>query len=46
MAGNRTSIHAADIYLDSPLHSLPRSDEAVSRLVRGASYRAYGAQGV
>jgi len=41
MAGNLTFVHAADIHLDSPLHGLSRSDEAFSRLVRGATRKAF-----
>jgi exonuclease SbcD len=31
MAGVLTFVHAADIYLDSPLHGLSRSDGAFLR---------------
>lgn len=41
MAGNLTFIHAADIHLDSPLSGLSRRDEDFSRLVRGATRRAF-----
>lgn len=41
MAGNLTFIHAADIHLDSPLSGLSRVDEEYSRLVRGATRRAF-----
>lgn len=41
MAGDLTFIHAADIHLDSPLHGLSRKDEAFSRLVRGATRKAF-----
>lgn len=41
MHGNFTFIHAADIHLDSPLHGLSRKDEDFSRLVRGATRKAF-----
>ena len=41
MPGNFTFIHAADIHLDSPLHGLSRKDEEFSRLVRGATRKAF-----
>lgn len=41
MSANLTFIHAADIHLDSPLHGLARKDEAFSRLVRGATRKAF-----
>jgi DNA repair exonuclease SbcCD nuclease subunit len=36
-----TFVHAADIHLDSPLIGLARKDETFSRLVRGATRRAF-----
>lgn len=41
MASNYTFIHAADIHLDSLLHGLSRKDETFSRLVRGATRKAF-----
>lgn len=41
MPSNLTFIHAADIHLDSPLHGLSRKDEDFSRLVRGATRKAF-----
>ncbi|HZL00024.1 MAG TPA: DNA repair exonuclease [Caulobacteraceae bacterium] len=36
-----TFVHTADIHLDSPLTGLARKDEGFSRLVRGATRRAF-----
>jgi hypothetical protein len=41
MQNDFTFVHAADIHLDSPLIGLARKDEAFSRLVRGATRRAF-----
>lgn len=41
MPSNLSFIHAADIHLDSPLNGLSKKDEAFSRLVRGATRKAF-----
>ncbi len=41
MPNDFTFVHAADIHLDSPLTGLARKDEAFSRLVRGATRKAF-----
>src|SRR5258706_149341 len=41
MPADFTFVHAADIHLDSPLVGLTQKDEAFSRLVRGATRRAF-----
>ena len=41
MRNDFTFVHAADIHLDSPLVGLARKDEGFSRLVRGATRRAF-----
>lgn len=41
MSTDLTFIHAADIHLDSPLHGLVRKDETFSKLVRGATRKAF-----
>lgn len=41
MSASLTFIHAADIHLDSPLHGLSRKDEEFSKLVRGATRKAF-----
>lgn len=41
MPDNLTFVYAADNHLDSPLHGLSRRDNNFSRLVRGATRKAF-----